>query len=118
MRQALSILFLTLFCFSKTAAQQQWAQGEDPSWVVLENSVTPTFYPAQISISGAQPYVVGVEVASPFLFVNTGLQEYDFLLESPSGRRVMLFSDWGQSLGLFQADEMRVSATRTPSKFV
>ncbi len=93
MKPSSFLLLLLLCCTSKAVAQQQIIEATDSSWIFIFDEGPATHYPAEIAVSGAYEYLVQVVVGFPFLYMDGNYNELDLMLESPSGKRVMLMSD-------------------------
>jgi hypothetical protein len=105
-------IFMVIFChFQKTTAQTSVVSGSNLAYTDLVGQGIPNHYPSEITISGGQPYIVGVHVNFPEFYLDGLARDLDILLESPNGKRVMLMSDL-QTLPIHYAPAyIRISST-------
>lgn len=93
MKTQFFILFLLFSIVANSHAQQQWVSGGNPEWLIMYDGQQASQYPSEATISGAYPYLVGLEVHFPYLYNDGNFDGFDIMLESPGGQRVMLMSD-------------------------
>ncbi len=95
------ILLTTLAGLTQMAAQN-WIQANSPDFLTVPDGQTANVYPSVVSFSGQQPYITAVRVNFPEISGAGDVAGLDFLLESPSGTKVILQSDLSTASPFFQ----------------
>lgn len=103
-------LFLAFIHFSNALAQTSFVSGLNSTSLDIVNVGTPNQYPSEIEISGGLPYIVGVKVVFPVFYMDGMMSELDLLLESPSGKKVMLMSECPCGQSLFVPKQLGISS--------
>ncbi len=106
MNLRLWVIAIALCSISKISAQQIMVSGADTSSIKLFIAGLPNVYPAQIPISGGHRYLKGIQVLFPSFYMDGDYADLDILLEAPSGKRVMLMSDYFRGFEDVQIDEL------------
>ncbi len=87
-----ALLAACLFA-STPAGAQVWSTIKGPGFTVPSGQVAD-IYPATAVASGLQPYLTNISIGLPLIWEKGTFGGLDLMLESPSGTRVVFFSDW------------------------